>query len=200
MGYYVTGGEAYNSKKYFGYFKKGIYDGLGEYSDWLSESKHLTLWRGEWEDGNFTGYGKHQSGRFIEEKTFIEYYGYFENGLLQGPGYMWGHVIGEGVAVKIYGVFKDSEIIEVLSYEDWQEDLAAAAEALRKGRQQIDAAFNEMARQKEAIWSQTYSNISAYRAQLDAIQPPVKVIPIPEYGTKQVERDAGEKLNWIVGY
>jgi hypothetical protein len=201
LGFFVNSTETY-----FGQLKGGVFNGLGRYSD-VDDNR----WYGDWVDGNFSGYGIKEIGNFSRFDTragvfppYFRFAGYFENGLMQGPGFLQAYE-GLGTAnshvYRVYGIFKDSELVETLTYEDWSAELDQAFANIARGGEAILNAYNQTMQQMQDIWARSQANISTYRARLQASQAPPRVVLVPTYGLTQEERGVGQTgvLPWVVG-
>ncbi|MDR0326092.1 MAG: hypothetical protein LBI19_08385 [Oscillospiraceae bacterium] len=188
--------DYFNRVEYTGYFKDGLFHGQGEYKQWreggLTAATENT-WSGEWRNGEL-----YMGSASIIDSGYnrVSHTGYFENGFLQGLGRMYDH----STYLMYWGYFDDSVLIDLLGYEDRTDEALAGMQSTREALQRIDNMFAEMERRSAQIWSNTQSNIDRYRNSLKASQPPTRLIPIPEYGTKREDRTAGSKWPWVVGY
>jgi len=186
--------EKYSS--YTGYFKDGKFHGLGVFS---SVNEELS---GEWSDGMFTGYGLMrvytERGKGVGV-PYTSYAGYFENSELQSAGRMNQFHNSDGTSISVFALF-DGENANVLDIEDITARANEAVSATVNAMRRVDEIAGNAQDRFAAIQAQSKASLTKFKAGLAASQPPMRIIFVPEYGTTPVERKAGYKLNWVVGY
>jgi hypothetical protein len=173
---------------YKGALENGLFHGLGCFTDTLGN-----IWEGEFADGELL------LGLYFDKTSGIHYYGYFENWMLQGLGY-----IQFDLDIFI-GDFKDGEMVALLdtilftSEEKTQirAERAASNVALVSSLMAISNESENRIRQQQA---NTQQSIDTFRNNLIQSQPPPRWYSVPSYGTRfdHMRGDPGW-VPWVFG-